>query len=214
MLFKDGTDKMDYLENNFSKTKYKIRKGKSNMNVSSLDSDIQNGKVSWIYNKNKYEVVVKNLIFANVNEKEKLIYTTSGKNYCEDTVYFYSYKAKLIMSYSKDTSQVCLEYNENLIIKHLDYLNQANIYKELDIIIVLTRQKNDKKLMIYHIDGGIICEKREPKDYYFSHLTSDGDKPAIVCDGDEKTKDKYGRSTWKFSINSITGELIKLSLAY
>jgi hypothetical protein len=60
----------------------------------------------------------------------------------------------------------------------------------------------------------LLFEKEPPQGYTFMYLSTSRNHPSVVCDGGENNADAYGRSTWRFAINTKTGDMTKENLAY
>lgn len=187
------------------------------MNDKQLNLNFGNDLVSWEYNGNKYCIKFEGLEFATVDAVRNSIFIIQSVQSDEDKIQYYSFYGDFLFSYDKRTGDIDWKVNNSIKKINVDNLFQAILYLKYNVIVVLKGLKNiESKLMIYSTEGKLICEKNHPENYYFSYLTFDGDKPAVICEGNGKGKsiDKYGRTTWKFSIDSAGGELRKISLAY
>ncbi|MBD7911793.1 hypothetical protein H9661_10525 [Clostridium sp. Sa3CVN1] len=130
-------------------------------------------------------------------------------------IQYYKMNGEFLFSFIKKSGLVSWMNGSKKINLSIDKLQDARLYKDYDIVVILKGEYHlQSQLDIYSINGNLLYEKSEPENYYFSYLTSDGKKTAVVCDGNEKTKDKYGRTTWKFAIHQQTGNLTRISLAY
>ncbi len=179
-----------------------------------LKVDIENNTVSWKINNMIYKVQINGLRAATILD-EQIIYIKNLNQKNEMQVQYYSLTGDFIFSYTKNNGSV--SWNSKYGHKEIfvSELLSADIYQHEEVVIALSGVKNRNcKLLIYSFDGNLKVQCHEPENYYFSYLSTYEGRPAIVCIGNEKTEDKYGRNDWKFVINTITGELTKMSLAY
>jgi hypothetical protein len=179
-----------------------------------LKVDIENDLVSWKINNILYKLQINRLRAATILD-DQFIYIKNLDQKNEMQVQYYSLTGDFVFSYTKNSGGV--SWNSKYGPKEIfvNDLLSANIYQPEEIVIVLSGVKNKNcKLLIYGFDGDLKVQCHEPENYYFSYLSRYEGRPAIVCIGNEKTKDNYGRNDWKFVINPITGELTKISLAY
>ena len=79
---------------------------------------------------------------------------------------------------------------------------------------VLTGDNCKCKLLVYTFKGEKISEYLPPNGYIFYRFAKVGNEVNIVCQGSEKTEDKFGRNDWNFTMNVDTGEWKRQSLAY
>lgn len=59
-----------------------------------------------------------------------------------------------------------------------------------------------------------INEYLPPSGYTFYRFAQVENEVNVVCQGSEKTEDKFGRNDWNFTLNVDTGEWKRQSLAY
>jgi len=180
-----------------------------------LNVDKSNNKISWVYNNKEYSVEINGLKLATIDEEEHIFIENRSENN-EKQVQYYKLNGEFLFTSIEKTGSICWKNGSKKINLSIDELQDSNIYENYNIIITLKGVKDtERKLSIYSMNGQLICEQEEPENYYFSYLTNDGDKPAVICDGNgKKGSRKNGRSTWKFSINPVTGELVRISVAY
>ena len=83
--------------------------------------------------------------------------------------------------------------------------------KEDKYMIIMS---NDSKVQGLGFDSKILFTCHIPYGYTPVYLTDGGGKQIVVCDGDEKHTDAYGRFSFNFYIDTTTGQLTKGTLAY
>lgn len=185
------------------------------MSIQNFVWDKQNYTVSWYFNGKTIKKRFENLYFAYLNTEENYISLKIGKSFIVERVYYISFEGQEIFTFNKVDGNIRWQYNKQLISINCPNTENAQIYLNNDIVvtIVLTNQL-DKMIKGFALDGKLLFEKEPPKGYIFKYLSTSKNLPAVVCDGGQSNADKYGRSTWHFAINTKTGDMSKVSLAY
>ncbi|GEM_PF-1355493 len=181
--------------------------------------DKDKNKINWVYNNKEYSIEINGLKLATIGKDEnedEFIYVENRTENDERQKRYYTLTGELFFTFIKLGGLVSWKNKDGINELFINQLIGAEIYKKYQVIGVLKGNRDtQRKLIIYSMDGQLISEQDEPENYYFSYLTYDDEKPAVICEGNGKNGSrKNGRSTWKFSINPVTGELIRISVAY
>ena len=172
--------------------------------------------ISWVYNNKRYSIKINGLESATITDDKYIFIENVTENNEEQQVQLYTLYGEFVFTQNGESGLVSWRNKDNIIKITIDELQDAKIYEKYMVIVIIKGKKlEETTLIIYSMDGKLICEQEHPENYYLYYLTSDGDKPAVICEGNgKKGSIKYGRSTWKFSINPVTGELLRISVAY
>lgn len=167
--------------------------------------------VKWNNGEKNVEYHVEGIEFAS--EENNMIYIETYKNNIFE-YYYVDRNGYCILSYSDELEKIVVtdeDGNEhctnNLLIKEA-------VIDSLGRIYVLIAENNKDKLLEYSRKGDVINEFLPPNGYTFYRFGQVAEDLQIICQGDEKSKDKYGRNDWKFTYNFDEGEWNRDTLAY
>lgn len=185
------------------------------MSIENFIWDKQNQCVSWNYNGKTIKKIYENMNFANFDLQNNYVLVTVGKNFRVEQVYYLSFEGKQIFLFDKVNGEISWQYNNQLIGVSCENIQDAQIYFKNDIVIAITAiNQIDKKMKGFSLDGKLIFEKESPAGYIFEYLSTSNKLPTVVCDGGKANADAYGRSEFHFEIDTKTGDMSKICLAY
>ncbi|WP_010245437.1 hypothetical protein [Acetivibrio cellulolyticus] len=176
--------------------------------------DKDNKCVCWSNNGKDIKVNVENMYFACLEMQKKYIFVEVGKNYSQDQIYYFSFDGNKIFTVDKVTGSVSWQSKDEVVNVQCDNLVSAQFYIEHELVLVITSNKQNERLLGFALNGKKLFEKGPPQDYNFRYLSTSANFPSVVCDGGKTNADAYGRSNWHFVINTLTGDMTKCSLAY
>lgn len=171
--------------------------------------------VSWIFEGRVINKTFENVHFAVFDTQKEVVYVEAGKNYSQDQVYNISFDGKEVFMFDKIVGKICWIYQKKLVQVIRDNIISVQPYNEYGLIIAIVEKCQDnRRLQAFKLDGTMFFEKQPPQGYKFLYLASSNNCHSVVCDGGESKADAYGRSSWHFSIDIKTGNMIKENLAY
>jgi hypothetical protein len=169
--------------------------------------------VGWTFKGESKTFCISNIMHANV--EENYINVVCGEKNSEDEVFNISFEGIVQFYYNKNTGKTFWLHNGLKVDLVLNSINNAKIYKGENLVLCITSNTNGvTKLLGYSTDGKLIFEKDEPVDLKFLYLSVANNHPSIVCEGDAKHTDKFGRSTHHVLVNKNNGYLTWANLAY
>lgn len=185
------------------------------MNIQNFVWDKQNYTVSWSYNGKIIKKIFKNLHFAYLNTQENFILLKVGKNFIIEQVYYLSFEGNQLFLLDKVNGKISWQYNNQFIEINCENLESSQIYFSNGIVIaIIAMSQNERMIKGFSLDGKLMFEKKPPEGYVFKYLSTANKLPTVVCDGGKTDADIYGRSEFHFEINTKTGEMKKINLAY
>lgn len=128
---------------------------------------------------------------------------------------YYDLKGRLIYSYARKSGKVVCYDNakiDDFIVNDLISIKYCEKHKRF-VTQVGTKRINSRMFVLNNV-GDTLYEIKAPMHYTFYSLSENDNEIEIICQGDEEMADKFGRNDWRFSINVLSGELIKQSLSY
>lgn len=156
-----------------------------------------------------------NSIKAFLNTQENFVLLKVGKNFTAEQVYYISFEGKQLFTFDKVNGKVSWQYNNQLIDVICQNVEDAQMYFKNDIVIaIMAMSQTDKKIKGFSLDGRLIFEKEPPAGYVFKYLSTANKLPTVVCDGGKANADAYGRSEFHLKIDTKTGDMSKVNLAY
>ena len=168
--------------------------------------------VKWIYKEEIWEYSRKNIIYANIDEQENLIFLTCGSDYQETHFYYLTFEGEEWLFYDKISGTVIWGPVNQKVTIHLDNLIDISPFTKDNIILILFKMHEKEYIAAYQISGEKIFISEIPSQYKSSYLSSVNHVPTVVCEIPEN--DEYDRSLWHFKVDRNTGKLIKSNLAY
>ena len=128
---------------------------------------------------------------------------------------YYDLKGRLIYSYTRKSGKVICYDNAKIhdfIVDDLISIKYCEKYKRF-VAQVGIKRANIRIIVLNNV-GDILYGVKSPIHYTFYSLSENQSKIEIICQGNEEMADKFGRNDWHFSIDVLSGELIKKSLSY
>ncbi|MEC5425169.1 hypothetical protein QGM71_16910 [Virgibacillus sp. C22-A2] len=175
------------------------------------DSD----SIRWNHKGRNIALNLQDINFANLEVNQKHIYVVCGKDFSENQIYYLSYEGKKIFEYNKKLGGISWEHNGEIIDINCDYIENARLYVEEEVVMVITRtRQGNGKLLGFKLNGMLLFEQVVPEEYQLLYLSSINNRPSVVTEGSKKHADSYGRNTWHCMIDIKTGKLSKANLAY
>jgi len=185
------------------------------MDIENFIWDKKNQSLSWSYNGNMIKKIFENMNFANYDLNNNYVLVKIGKEFKVEQVYYLSFEGKQIFAFDKINDKVEWKQKDRLVEVDCKDIVHANIYFEQDVILVISGEsQNNRLLKGYGKDGKELFIKKPPQGYTFNYLSALKNQPAVVCNGGKENADQYGRSSWYFSIDFKTGDMSKENLAY
>lgn len=185
------------------------------MNIQNYVWDKQNHTVSWSFNGNIIKKSFGDMHFAYLNKEENFVLLKVGKNFIVEQVYYISFEGQDIFIFDKVNGKISWQYNNHPIDVSCKNVENAQIYFNKDIVVaIIAENQSDKKIKGFALDGKLLFEKEPPEGYVFKYLSTSKNLPTVVCDGGDANADAYGRSEFHFIIDTKTGDMSKVSLAY
>lgn len=183
------------------------------MSVEDFFWDAENQTVRWSYKGATYNEKIDNMHQATVIKQKDFIYIEAGHNYYQDQMYYLSYDGRRIFTCDKLKGKISWQFEDQLIDIDCENILSAMLYVDHGLVIVITvSNKVDQRLKGFSLDGMLLFEKEPPQDFIFIYLSESMNKPTVVSDGG--IPDASGRYRWHFTIDTKTGELSKIGLAY
>ena len=170
--------------------------------------------VKWEQDGEIVEIEIADVLVAKEYGLDK-VYIKRLNNDKSEVNEYYNLKGKLIYSYARKSGKVVCYDNAKLkdfIVADLISVKYCEKYKRF-IAQVGIKRANSRMIVLNNV-GDILYEVKSPMHYTFYSLSENGNEIEIICQGDEEMADKFGRNDWRFSIDVLTGELIKQSLSY
>lgn len=168
-------------------------------------------QVNWQYNNKKIKISAEAVFLATIVKDQNLICVKSGKNYIEERIYFYNYDGDFVLSYDLGEKIIKWVYLNEKVMCTVPGLNQAMYNKETEHILILY---DNKVVRIMALNGEVLYENNITNGYICKYLSRVEGRPVVVCDGDEKHQDKFGRYRVNFYINEQNMTLEKGNIAY
>ena len=185
------------------------------MSIENFIWDKQNQSVSWVYNGKVVKKRYEDLNSSSPDLEDNYIFISTGKDFRVDQVYYLSFEGEQIFTCDRVNGKVCWKYDNRLFEVGFKNLDSAEIYLNNDIVIVvIATNPADKILKGYALDGKLLFEINPPNGYKFEYLSFIDNSPTVVCNGGNINADAYGRSEFHFKIDTKTGVLEKIGLAY
>lgn len=174
---------------------------------------VDSGSVDWIFDNKEIKLGIEDAFYASENKEIKLVKIDSGKNFIENKVYYYNFDGDLELAYDLELGIIEWVFQgekKQLFIKNI---KQVGFFPQEQRLFVICGFSN-QELLGYTIEGNSIFKVDSPPEFRMMYFIKIKDEIAIVCDGNKKHEDKYGRYRYNFVIDINTGQLRKGSLAY
>jgi hypothetical protein len=176
-----------------------------------MEIEYCDSEVTWCYGGKSMKYYTEGIEFAS--EDNDLIYIEVYYNNVYEYQYV-SFEGKLILSYCVGTETVTIiDADQKKKVIKIPLIHDLSISNN-QRFFVLAGKDVDSKLIEYTFQGEIVNEYFPPRGYLFYRLGQVKSEVNVVCQGNEETKDNFGRNDWNFTLNAETGEWRRQSLAY
>lgn len=185
------------------------------MGVDNFIWDSENQSVGWSYNENCVFKRIENAFFASLDEHNKYVFVEAGQNFSQDKIYYLNFDGEELFTVDKVNDKVSWQLQDQLVEVNCKDIQCAQLYIEQCVVIIISGEDQiEKEIKGFALDGTLLFVKSPPQGFSFKYLSTNKNRPSVVCDGDQANTDAYGRYSWHFIINHKTGDMSKESLAY
>ncbi|WP_077320212.1 hypothetical protein [Virgibacillus proomii] len=171
-----------------------------------------NKYVSWSFKNKEVKIEIEDIIIATENNINNYVVISSGKNFITEKVFYHHFDGSLLMFYNLKTGLIQWEHNKNDIEITVDSLIQVGYYPYKKLILIMYKTK-DREVIALDLKGDYLYEVSPPNGYKMMYFQEFTDHISIVCDGDDKHQDKFGRNRVNFKLDILNGNLTKGNLA-
>ena len=169
--------------------------------------------VSWVYNNVAYKLKIENSFFASEDMESEYIQIYSGLNYNVEKEHYFSFRGEKELICDLKTGKVEWIFHNREYKLEIDEIEQIGYFPEKDAILIICGHQN-QKLLRYNLQADLLFNVSSPLDFTMKYFSKANDKMLVVCDGNSKETDQFGRFTYNFIIDKTTGKLIKDGIAY
>lgn len=168
-----------------------------------------NKHISWNYLGKEINVIKNRILFFRIYGKQVFI-VFEGIDKTEEQE-FLDFNGEFI--YSVKLEEDCIQYRDRTLrIPNLLSAKFDDDKKYFYCLVGADRLKSS--LYLYTVTGEIYKEIHSPIHFQFYGLEYQLDgSVTVVCMGDDTEVDKYGRRDWKFSLDTETWKLNKISMS-
>lgn len=174
---------------------------------------INQGFINWKYNQSEIVLEIVEAFCATEEDNLNLIRVVAGENYVATKVYYYSYSG--VLKLFCDMKLGIIEWGNDGKTKKVNIHGiQEVLYSPLFKRILILCDGGKSELIGYNLEGDLLFKVNQPEGFKLLYFTWSNENVWVVCDGDKKNEDQYGRYRYNFRLDLNKGNLFKESLAY
>lgn len=169
--------------------------------------------VSWVYNNVAYKLEIENSFFASEDMESEYIQIYSGLNYNVEKEHYFSFRGEKELVCDFKTGKIEWNFHNREYKLVINEIVKIGFFPEKDTILIIRGHQN-QKLLRYNLQGDLIFCVSPPFNFQMRYFDKSKDNMLVICDGNSKETEQFGRFRYSFILDLQNGQLNKCSYAY